>query len=1545
MDAMVERGEFVAPLTRGAKKPLARAFAVAIATMCSHAYAQANEVSQDIEPFAEYRADVYDGPDFFSTDMPEAAGVLVRNECAQRNYSNCRITGLGEGAHAYQAFYLATLPTGETYTRTTVASKYYACHNPPALYIITPYAVMGPYPNRSRIVGTTGGEVVCRYGTEPELPDPDTTPYQADLGPGDCTTRPSAGNPLNIGLGNKYQEVVDIAATGGSPLVWHRYYNSGIAGEDARRGEWTVPTTAALGARWRGTYDRALSVLSDDASRVRLLRHTGERIDFVEESGRYVSAVDSRGQLRRVGGGWTYRAASGQPVETYDAQGRLVAMGAGTSQQVTLRYTDRLVAIVDAQGRQLTVAYDAVGRMASVSDGNGVVVTYTYAGPATGKEAHLVRATYADGTFHEYLYNETGFAGGDHPHVLTGIYDETKQRFATFRYDSDGRAIASEHWNGVGKVQLAREAGGTVAVTGPMGAVHRYRYADVRGSRRLVSVDQPGGAGCAAASSRIEYDGNGLVSRRVDFDGQATEYRYDSDGNEIERSEATGTPSVRTIATTWHPTLGLPTRITAPGREERFSYDGAGNLTGRETWAAIDPTQPGAPLTLSRIWRFTYDADGRLAHEEGPRSDRDTTATVARYTYRGADAANCATGACDYRKGDLWKSENALGQVEEALSYDPAGRVRSRKDAQGTVFTYTYGPRGWLDAVTETRPGGIVATTAFTYTPRGDIASVTDADGITLRFEYDNAGRLIQVANPSNHRLRFTLDAAGQRREEATYDLLLRTQLSRTFDALGRIETETREGAVTRFTYDERGRPTSTTDADNRKDTASYDALGRLREVIRDVGGIGAISKARYDPLNQLTAIEDPKGLSTRYLTTGLGDVGSVDSPDAGLSTDEHDATGLVIRHEGAGGVGSYRVTRDALGRPTLVHYDGGLDALFAYDVADTACPADQRHAKGRLASMTQGSSRTVYCYDAPGHVTRTIQRWATTTKTVSYRYSKAGRLEAVGIDGGAETTYRYDADGSMAGVTVTPAGGARADLITSVAYRPFDLIESWRYGNGGELRAARDKSGRVTSWSSIDPANSLYVLGYTPGGEIASQFGRWYGFTLGHDGLGYLDTVKDFSSGSPLRSFEYTNTGDRTAMTAGGVRQTYLYDPASHRLTTADGKARRYDAAGNTIGIGDATLTYDDAGRLASASEQGRVLVTYGYDADGQRIARTETGKSAELWLYDEQGRWLADYDTSGKVTRQAVWMGDYLVGLVEGTKVYYVEPDHLGTPRAVIDPARNATVWRWRPSDDPFGTAPPDEDPDGDGARFVFDLRFPGQRYDAVTGLHYNYRRDYDPEAGRYIQVDPIGLAGGINPYLYGSGSPLRYTDPLGLYAGIDDLVFTTGGALVGVIGQGFSDLLSGRLSGWEDYAGSAIGGAVSGEALLYTGPVGAGIAGGAATNFSKQALRNLSKRQCGFNLTSLAADSAVGGITGFIPGTRVAGITAGRNSMNSIFRQMKTKFRNGTISTVTFRTALKMGGGRAVDTAVVPGMAAGSFAGTYLGPVIPGYVDDAR
>ena len=112
---------------------------------------------------------------------------------------------------------------------------------------------------------------------------------------------------------------------------------------------------------------------------------------------------------------------------------------------------------------------------------------------------------------------------------------------------------------------------------------------------------------------------------------------------------------------------------------------------------------------------------------------------------------------------------------------------------------------------------------------------------------------------------------------------------------------------------------------------------------------------------------------------------------------------------------------------------------------------------------------------------------------------------------------------------------------------------------------------------------------------------------------------------------------------------------------------------------------------------------------------------------------------------------------------KLYYLHTDHLDTPRLVTDET-NRIVWRSTPLAEPFGMTPPEDDPDGDGLPFILNLRFPGQLFDKEANTHYNTFRDYNPEIGRYLQSDPIGLNGGINTYLYVGGDPLRKTDPTG-------------------------------------------------------------------------------------------------------------------------------------------------------------------------------------
>jgi RHS repeat-associated protein len=231
------------------------------------------------------------------------------------------------------------------------------------------------------------------------------------------------------------------------------------------------------------------------------------------------------------------------------------------------------------------------------------------------------------------------------------------------------------------------------------------------------------------------------------------------------------------------------------------------------------------------------------------------------------------------------------------------------------------------------------------------------------------------------------------------------------------------------------------------------------------------------------------------------------------------------------------------------------------------------------------------------------------------------------------------------------------------------------------------------------------------------------------------------------------------------------ITSPAARRLRTGSQRCRGTSrhAAGHLTSEGTfAAHTYDAAGRRTGTTDNG-VTWSYAYNALGQRLKKASPS-SVRLFAYDEAGRLLGEYDAAGKLVQEIVWLDDIPVaslrlpaGASSGpAEVFYIHADHLNTPRRISRPTDNMVMWQWEP--EPFGHALPNENPAGAGP-FVFNLRFPGQYFDAESGLFYNYFRDYDPSIGRYVQSDPIGLAGGINPYSYVGGNPISNTDPLGL------------------------------------------------------------------------------------------------------------------------------------------------------------------------------------
>jgi RHS repeat-associated protein len=356
-----------------------------------------------------------------------------------------------------------------------------------------------------------------------------------------------------------------------------------------------------------------------------------------------------------------------------------------------------------------------------------------------------------------------------------------------------------------------------------------------------------------------------------------------------------------------------------------------------------------------------------------------------------------------------------------------------------------------------------------------------------------------------------------------------------------------------------------------------------------------------------------------------------------------------------------------------------------------------------------------------------------------------------------------YDGNGQVAGLTL----GA-TPILQNIQYFPFTQAESWTWGNGQPHSRAFDQNGRLAAYPL---GNRTRALAYDPASRITdytdsdtSQSQHFEYDPLSRLLSAAINPTAALGAGQTLESFGYDFNGNRvseTVQTGATLLTSYGYSSTSNQLTQVAPQGSpaliySYDAAGNTLSDGRNSFTYGDRGRLTAANTS-----QYAINGLGQRVQKN-TPQGITLFTYDDAGHLIGEYTSTGKPIRETIYLGDTPVAVITGGVVSYIHADHLNAPRAIVD-ATGKTVWRW--DSEPFGTGKPNEDPDGDKKRFTYNLRFPGQYYDAETGLHYNYFRDYSPSLGRYLESDPIGLKGGINTFSYAALNPAINIDKFGL------------------------------------------------------------------------------------------------------------------------------------------------------------------------------------
>ncbi|MFO1323218.1 MAG: RHS repeat-associated core domain-containing protein [Burkholderiales bacterium] len=389
-------------------------------------------------------------------------------------------------------------------------------------------------------------------------------------------------------------------------------------------------------------------------------------------------------------------------------------------------------------------------------------------------------------------------------------------------------------------------------------------------------------------------------------------------------------------------------------------------------------------------------------------------------------------------------------------------------------------------------------------------------------------------------------------------------------------------------------------------------------------------------------------------------------------------------------------------------------------------------------------------------------------TQTLSYGYNAAGQLSTIATPSGQQIGYGY-LNNRVVSVTVNGAA-----LVSGIVTTPFGPVGAWQWGNGHFTFRDYDQDGRMASWSYRNGATVLRNdLTFDAASRITGIADPVTPAVAGAYQYDLLDRLTVAQQGSPIthtQQFSYDALGNRTTNNVDGAPATLIYGIATNQLQAMVGTVSPSYLNGAT----SLAYTYNNTNRMVQVNSGGTTVASYAVNGLGQRV-RKVVGATTTLFVYDEQGRLVGEYDSTGTLIQETVWLDDLPIATLRPTgtgvptpiALHYVHPDHLGSPRAITRPSDDALLWRWD-NTDPFGNSVPNENPAALGV-FKYGLRFPGQYFDAELGTHYNYFRDYDPAIGRYSQSDPIGLRGGANTYSYVRSRPTRLFDPFGLKAQI--------------------------------------------------------------------------------------------------------------------------------------------------------------------------------
>lgn len=1042
--------------------------------------------------------------------------------------------------------------------------------------------------------------------------------------------------------------------------------------------------------------------------------------------------------------------------------GRTLGQGWVLPWEVRLERRDGRIWHTDAQGRETGfpavrpghTAYAAPEQryLACTSDGRYVVYdlneTYYDFGklePAASGIAWLVRVEDQSGQWQSFDRDAQGrvrtirTSGGvelqlDYFHPkgrlteIRGVWGGPRGRLVSYGYDEHDQLESVTDANGNVTRRFSYIDGLMASHVNALGFECHYDWEEIEGQARVVACSTSEGE-----RWNFSYDTAKRQSEVRDEKGRTARWTYDENFQITACTDLDG----RQYGIEYNET-GMPTVLRLPGeREVQFAYDDAGRLV-----TEIDP--------LGRTTRTRYDGDGLRIRE------------------------------LVLPDGTTWRAE-----------YDLQGRLLATRDPLGHSERYEYAEG--LTARPSVRTDAKGGRQLMEWNRRGQLHAFTDCSGKTRRYEYDDDGRLSAFVNALGERIAYSRRATG---EPTVIELPDGSHEQFEYDVAGLPLLHTgRDSRTYRWKRNSRGQVLETVDPAGRHMHYSYDIEGNLIGLRSDNGASYAF---RYDDGGRLSTEVRPDGIERHFSyneageLTGIETVGTLESPSSRKARD--DAREPPRR--------SMRFERDQIGN-LLAQTTETETTKYVRDKGNRLIEAERIPSELGIA-LGIGADK------------------------VQFEYDQGGRLVGEhGVNG--SVTYTLDELDNLARLTL-PHG------------QPIDML---RYGSGHvhQLRSGdqiisdfeRDDlhreilrtQGQLAQHSGYDALGRKLWQSSATRQETSGPARGLLWRSYRYDAAGELAEQSDSLRGTTQYSYDPAGQLSRVVRLQGDSQERFAWDAAGNLLDEIRRKSRG-NVEGNRLRMWqDLRFEYDAWGNLRSKRKGTNQVQHFVYDAQDQLIAvRTENprGVVEARFQYDPLGRRTAKIETATDAIglkrridhKRFVWQIWRMVQEIRDTGVssYVYSPDAGYTPIARLDTvigealaAATIEAARRGPTTYHFHTdlvGAPLEVTDETGelawagkhtawgkvergedqvalARIEQPLRFSGQYADDSTGLHYNTFRYYDPDVGRFINQDPIGLDGGSNLYRY-AANPVSRVDPLGLapIPSFDDLSRMAGSSL---------------------------------------------------------------------------------------------------------------------------------------------------------------------